>query len=70
MKRLRPYWRWWRALGRAVWWRRRGQADTFYLINALNVLNDSEINYKSARNKRLHVELALIKLCYLAQACR
>ena len=45
-----------------------GNSDTLYLINALNVLNDAEINYKSARNKRLHVELALIKLCYLAQA--
>jgi DNA polymerase-3 subunit gamma/tau len=45
-----------------------GHSDTLYLINALNVLNDAEINYKSARNKRLHVELALIKLCYLAQA--
>ena len=45
-----------------------GIADTLYLINALNVLNDAEINYRSARNKRLHVELALIKLCYLAQA--
>jgi DNA polymerase-3 subunit gamma/tau len=44
------------------------QADTSYLISALNVLNDAEINYKGARNKRLHVELALIKLCYLAQA--
>ena len=43
-------------------------ADTSYLVSALNVLNDAEINYKSARNKRLHVELALIKLCYLAQA--
>ena len=42
--------------------------DTSFLISALNVLNDAEINYKSARNKRLHVELALIKLCYLAQA--
>ncbi|HMH32123.1 MAG TPA: hypothetical protein VK543_03785, partial [Puia sp.] len=39
-----------------------------YLISALNVLNESEINYKAARNKRLHVELALIKLCYLQQA--
>jgi DNA polymerase-3 subunit gamma/tau len=39
-----------------------------YLISALNVLNDSEINYKAARNKRLHVELALIKLTYLQQA--
>jgi DNA polymerase-3 subunit gamma/tau len=42
--------------------------DTLYLISALNVLNEAEINYRSARNKRLHVELALIKLCYLAQA--
>jgi len=38
------------------------------LISALNILNDSELTYKSARNKRLHVELALIKLCYLQQA--
>jgi len=38
------------------------------LISALNILNTSEINYKAARNKRLHVELALIKLCYLQQA--
>src|SRR5579863_3769915 len=44
------------------------KADTSYLVSTLNVLNDAEINYKSARNKRLHVELALIKLCYLAQA--
>ena len=39
-----------------------------YLISALNVLNEAEINYKAARNKRLHVELALIKLTYLQQA--
>ena len=38
------------------------------LISALNILSDAEISYKSARNKRLHVELALIKLCYLQQA--
>jgi DNA polymerase-3 subunit gamma/tau len=38
------------------------------LISALNILNDAEINYKAARNKRLHVELALIRLCYLQQA--
>jgi len=42
--------------------------NTAYLISALNVLNETEINYKAARNKRLHVELALIKLCYLQQA--
>ena len=39
-----------------------------FLISALNVLNESEIYFKSARNKRLHIELALIKLAYLNQA--
>ncbi len=38
-----------------------------YLVTALQVLTDSEMTIKSARNKRLHVELALIKLCYLQQ---
>ncbi|HLY71403.1 MAG TPA: DNA polymerase III subunit gamma/tau [Puia sp.] len=44
------------------------KADTSFLISALNILNESEINYKGSRNKRLHVELAIIKLCYLQQA--
>ncbi len=44
------------------------RTDAGYLISALNILSESEINYKMARNKRLHVELALIKLCYLQQA--
>lgn len=43
-------------------------SNSALLISALNILNDAEINYKAARNKRLHVELALIKLCYLQQA--
>jgi len=38
------------------------------LISALNILNEAEINFRMARNKRLHVELTLIKLCYLQQA--
>ncbi len=38
------------------------------LISALNILSEAELNYRAARNKRLHVELALIKLCYLQQA--
>ncbi len=44
------------------------QVSVAYLISALNILNETEINYKAARNKRLHVELALIKLSYLQQA--
>ncbi len=39
-----------------------------FLISALNILNEAEVNYKAARNKRLHVELAFIKLTYLQQA--
>jgi DNA polymerase-3 subunit gamma/tau len=39
-----------------------------FLVSALNILNESEINYKMARNKRLHVELSLIKLNFLQQA--
>src|SRR5690606_18815272 len=39
-----------------------------YLLSALNVLNEGEINYRGARNKRLHVEMIIIRLCYLQQA--
>ncbi|MDR3715019.1 MAG: DNA polymerase III subunit gamma/tau [Puia sp.] len=46
------------------------RAGTAYLISALNVLNEAELAYKAARNKRLHVEMGLIKLCYLQQALR
>ncbi len=45
-----------------------GKISPAYLITALHVLNETEINYRMARNKRLHVEMALIKLCYLQQA--
>ena len=39
-----------------------------WLISALNILNEAELNYKGARNKKLHAELTLIKLTYLNQA--
>jgi DNA polymerase III subunit gamma/tau len=44
------------------------EIDASWLISALNILNEAELNYKQARNKKLHVEMALIKLCYLQQA--
>ena len=44
------------------------KVDTSYLVSALNILNEAEIQFKMARNKRLHVELALIKLNFLQQA--
>ncbi len=44
------------------------QVSLSWLISALQILNEAEMSYKLARNKRLHVELALIKLTYLHQA--
>ena len=44
------------------------QTSMAYIVSALNVLNEAELNYKQSRNKRLHVELTLIKLCHLQQA--
>ncbi|MCB9289920.1 MAG: DNA polymerase III subunit gamma/tau [Lewinellaceae bacterium] len=38
------------------------------LLTALNLANDCDVNYKLARNKRLHVEMALIKMAYIPRA--
>ena len=39
-----------------------------WMIAALNTTHEAALNYKQARNKRLCVEMALIKLCYINQA--
>lgn len=39
-----------------------------FLINALNLAAQCEVSFKTSRNKRLHVELALMKMCYLPTA--
>ena len=39
-----------------------------WILSAMNIVNESEINYRLAKNKRLHVEMTVIKLCYLSQA--
>lgn len=44
------------------------QVSAGWLIAALNILNDCTINFKQARNKRLHLEMAIIKLTFLKQA--
>jgi len=44
------------------------QVNTGWLIAALNILNESAIQLKQVRNKKLHIELLLIKLSYLSQA--
>lgn len=41
---------------------------TAYVLNGLSICNATEITYKSSKNQRLHVELALLKLCFLEGA--
>ena len=44
------------------------QSPPSFVLSALNVINDSELQYKTATNKRLHVEMCLIRLCFLLQS--
>ncbi len=41
-----------------------------FLLTALNLCNDCDINFKMARHKRLHVEMALLKMCYIGRALK
>ena len=38
------------------------------LLSALNIANQCEISYKTSKNQRLQVELALLKMCHIAAA--
>ncbi|WP_276134778.1 DNA polymerase III subunit gamma/tau [Polluticoccus soli] len=51
-----------------VYYEKANQAPPAFILSALNVVNDSALSYKNANNKRLHVEMCLIKLCYVLQA--
>jgi DNA polymerase-3 subunit gamma/tau len=42
--------------------------ETGWLIATLNLISECAISYKVVRNKKLHIELLLIKLSYLSQA--
>ncbi|MHA7130301.1 DNA polymerase III subunit gamma/tau [Algoriphagus namhaensis] len=39
-----------------------------FLLSALNIINQCDINYKMSKNQRLHVELALMKMAKLKRA--
>jgi DNA polymerase-3 subunit gamma/tau len=39
-----------------------------FLLTALDILNQADVQYRISKNKRLHVELALMKLCYMHHA--
>ena len=41
-----------------------------FLLTALNLCNDCDINFTMARHKRLHVEMALLKMCHIGRAVK
>ncbi len=41
-----------------------------FLLTTINLANDCDINFKLARNKRLHVEIALLKMASIGRAFR
>lgn len=44
------------------------QAEVGLLLSALNIANQCEINYRTSKNQRLQVELALLKMCHILSA--
>jgi DNA polymerase-3 subunit gamma/tau len=43
-------------------------ASISFLLSALNIANQCDLNYKNSKNQRLQVELALMKMCHIASA--
>ncbi|HWK98554.1 MAG TPA: DNA polymerase III subunit gamma/tau [Parapedobacter sp.] len=44
------------------------QVSSGLLLSALNIANHCEVNYRTSKNQRLQVELALLKMCHVAAA--
>lgn len=45
-----------------------GRASLSFLLSALAIGNQCEINYRTSKNPRLQVELALMKMCHISSA--
>jgi DNA polymerase III subunit gamma/tau len=43
------------------------QCSPEFLLQALNINNNCDINYRNSNNKRLHLEIALLQICRLQQ---
>lgn len=39
-----------------------------FILSAIEIANECDLNYKNAKNRRLHVELALIKMTFIQRA--
>ncbi|PZF73682.1 DNA polymerase III subunit gamma/tau [Taibaiella soli] len=51
-----------------IYFEKANQTPPAFILSALNVINEAELGYKNATNKRLHIELCLIRLCYVLHA--
>jgi DNA polymerase-3 subunit gamma/tau len=43
-------------------------ASVSFMLSAMNIANQCDLNYKLSKNQRLQVELALLKMCHLPSA--
>lgn len=43
-------------------------ASNAFILSALNLANECDIHFKTARNKRLHAEITLLKICHITRA--
>jgi DNA polymerase-3 subunit gamma/tau len=50
---------------RRVYFEKAQIMPSAYILSALSILNEAELGFRTALNKRLHLELCLIRLCYL-----
>ena len=50
--------------------RQAALAPASFLLTALNIGNECDVNLKMARHKRLHIEMALLKMCYINRAAK
>ena len=50
--------------------RQAALAPASFLLTALNIGNECDVNLKMARHKRLHIEMALLKMCYINRAVK
>ncbi|MCA6073994.1 DNA polymerase III subunit gamma/tau [Fulvivirga sedimenti] len=53
---------------RAKFMEQSGQTSNSFILTALNIANQCDIQYKASKNQRLHVELCLIKMAHINHA--
>ncbi|MGY3055554.1 DNA polymerase-3 subunit gamma/tau [Pedobacter sp. UYEF25] len=46
------------------------ETELSFLLTALNLANNCDLSYKTSKNQRLQVELALIKMCHIKEAVK